>query len=267
METEKVAVVAQEVSALLGQKSIARQIRDFLLLFLNRIRFEDFEEHRVFLRRLLENSAINRRNLLIGILLSFCKMAKEIELPINEVLFILDELTEKPEDSQPSSLDALPFASARTSADGKLLDSNAPFRQIAKEHKSFSAIFPKTVLKEGDFTAESFEGDSFELHIRKKGDDFFLVGFQIAKRSGEEFHQMLRRLRKEQGYTLIALAERLGIARGYLHNIERGKVVPSYELIEKTVALLDPEGKNGLFLSGAVAKIPLRYRALLSRMV
>ncbi|MCX7703207.1 MAG: helix-turn-helix transcriptional regulator [Planctomycetota bacterium] len=271
MESEKVAVVAQEVANLLGQKNIARPLRDFLLLFLNRVRFEDFEEHRTFLHRITESDPLLGKTLLIAILLAFCRLAKDTELPLSEVKLILNQLAgaAPAEPSEISFLKNLPFPCANFSPDGRILASNPLFAEIAKDKKSFDAIFPQTSLKEGDYTALNFEGVVVHLHIRKKEEQkqFLILAVPSGRKSGEDFCHLLRRLRKQQGHTLVALAEKLSIARGYLHNIERGKVIPSYALMEKAATLLDPDGKEGLFLSGVVAKIPLQYRNCLARML
>lgn len=49
----------------------------------------------------------------------------------------------------------------------------------------------------------------------------------------------IRRLRKEQGLTLSELAERAGIAKSYLSNIERNiNQNPSIQVLEKIAAVL-----------------------------
>ena len=77
------------------------------------------------------------------------------------------------------------------------------------------------------------------------------------------FGALMKRLRKERDIKLTDLAKRLGVARGYLHAIERGRCVPSAELLARIVEVLDPNGKGGLALAGVAAKLPPSLRRLL----
>jgi transcriptional regulator with XRE-family HTH domain len=53
----------------------------------------------------------------------------------------------------------------------------------------------------------------------------------IGERLGETLAQRLRRLRKEQGYTIVGLSKVVGVSEGALRQLERGQVkVPSFLL-------------------------------------
>jgi len=278
MDVERIESIVKEVTLLVGDESLARPFRDFLLLFLGRLKFDDFEEHRLFLERLLKEGRVDPEGLVAGILLSLCGLASEQKLPLGEVKEILDILLHRGMSfTEDFALDkrrngeaagaSLPFGLAYLDSDGRVVRANRAFREASGGKESLASIFPSASLREGRLHSKRFDGKSFELILKPYNDGYILLLLQEEDEKREPFNELLRRLRKERGYTLVALAEELGISRGYLHNIEGGRVVPAYGLIERIASLLDPEGREGLFLSGVVARIPPECRAQLLRLL
>lgn len=260
MDTERLEAVVRDVVELVGDRGLAKVFRDFLLLFLNRVQFDDFQEHRLFIKRILESPGVDREAFSLGILLSLCGVASDVRLPLVEVREVLRLLGS--EGAEP-----LPFAIARLDSEGRVVEGNRVFRRMVGERWDFGAIFPSVTLKEGRFTVERYDGVGVELVVKRVDAGFVLLLLDVEEVGREPFNLLLRRLRKERGYTLVALAEELGISRGYLHNIESGRVVPAYGLIERIAALLDADGREGLLLSGVVARIPPECRAHLARLL
>jgi len=79
----------------------------------------------------------------------------------------------------------------------------------------------------------------------------------------EPFGTLLKRLRRQRNITLVELAKRLGIARGYLHAIERGRSLPSVTLLARIVEILDPDGREGLAVAGVAARLPPSLKQIL----
>ena len=265
MNVERIESIVKEVTLLLEDESLARPFRDFLLLFLGRLKFDDFEEHRLFLQRLLKEGRVDSDRLATGVLLSLCGLASEYKLPLGEVKEILDVLLCRSEPEEETT--ALPFGLAYLDSEGRVVRANRAFREASGGKGSLASIFPSASLREGRLHSKRFDGKGFELVLKPSADGYILLLLQEEDEEREPFNELLRRLRKERGYTLVALAEELGISRGYLHNIEGGRVVPAYGLIERIASLLDPEGREGLFLSGVVARIPPECRAHLLRLL
>lgn len=86
----------------------------------------------------------------------------------------------------------------------------------------------------------------------------------VAHGDGPVFGQLMKELRKEQGLSMRSLAEQLGMARGYVSNIENGKAVPSFKAIVKICELLDPEVERGLMAVGIVQRLPSEVREKLA---
>lgn len=82
----------------------------------------------------------------------------------------------------------------------------------------------------------------------------------MAHGGGAVFGKLMKELRKESGISMRSLAERLGMARGYISNIESGKALPSFNAIVQICELLDPEGEEGLLVLGIVQRLPDEVR-------
>jgi DNA-binding XRE family transcriptional regulator len=78
--------------------------------------------------------------------------------------------------------------------------------------------------------------------------------------NGPAFGALMKRLRKDKGVSMRSLAEELGMARGYVSNIENGKAIPSFKAIVKICELLDPGGEGGLMILGIVQRLPEQVR-------
>jgi len=79
----------------------------------------------------------------------------------------------------------------------------------------------------------------------------------------EPFGTLLKRLRRQRNITLVELAKRLGIARGYLHAIERGRSLPSVNLLARIAEILDPDGRERLAVAGVAARLPHSLKQIL----
>lgn len=55
----------------------------------------------------------------------------------------------------------------------------------------------------------------------------------------EQIQKELRTARKNKGFTLAEVAEKVGSSLGYIHEIETGKAHPSLEMLEKLSRVLD----------------------------
>lgn len=77
------------------------------------------------------------------------------------------------------------------------------------------------------------------------------------------FGALMKSIRQRRGVKLSELARQLGVARGYLHAIERGRSLPSSTLLARIVEVLDPDGRGGLALAGIAAKLPDPLKNLL----
>jgi transcriptional regulator with XRE-family HTH domain len=83
----------------------------------------------------------------------------------------------------------------------------------------------------------------------------------------ESFGQLVRRLRKKKGLTLVELAERIGSHKGYVSGIENGKVnPPSPEFVRRLARVLRYDWKCMLFLAHA-QKAPKEIRKECMRFV
>ena len=81
-----------------------------------------------------------------------------------------------------------------------------------------------------------------------------------AHGDGPAFGKLVKEMRKEDGISMRLLAQKLGMARGYVSNIENGKAVPSFKAIVRICELLDPEGEKGLLTLGIVERLPRDIR-------
>ncbi|RKY19264.1 MAG: hypothetical protein DRP63_00900 [Planctomycetota bacterium] len=79
----------------------------------------------------------------------------------------------------------------------------------------------------------------------------------------ERFGALLKRLRRQRNMTLVELAKKLAVARGYLHAIERGRSLPSVNLLARIVEILDPDGREGLAVAGVAARLPHSLKQIL----
>jgi PAS domain-containing protein/DNA-binding XRE family transcriptional regulator len=87
-----------------------------------------------------------------------------------------------------------------------------------------------------------------------------------ASRAGApSFGEAMKRLRLGRGISMRGLAEQVGLARGYVSNVEGGKVVPSFKAIARICDVLDPGGENDLLNLGVAYRLPeeIRHRLAL----
>lgn len=64
------------------------------------------------------------------------------------------------------------------------------------------------------------------------------------------YHNQLRKIRKEKGYTLVKLSELSGISVGYLCHLEKGsRKNPSIEIMEKISKSLNKSITEIFFIS------------------
>lgn len=63
--------------------------------------------------------------------------------------------------------------------------------------------------------------------------DFDPDALTLAEKTGSDVGHRLRRLRKRQGFTVKALAQRAGVSTGMISQIERGLSNPSLNLLER----------------------------------
>lgn len=71
-----------------------------------------------------------------------------------------------------------------------------------------------------------------------------------------EFADYIKGLRAEKNITRSEMARRAGFTPQYAMSIERGLLIPSEEVIEKLVAVLDADEKTAFKLAD---KIPVRF--------
>ncbi len=72
-----------------------------------------------------------------------------------------------------------------------------------------------------------------------------------------EMCERIKSLRKKRGYTLKALAERVGCTDAYISQIETGKAVPSISILKKLAEALDEDMRNLICEEKRVDKISL----------
>ncbi len=105
-----------------------------------------------------------------------------------------------------------------------------------------------------------------ELHLEASGPCTLsaLRNALACWRGAAVFGNMMKQLRREKGVSMRALAEKLGMARGYLSNIENGKAMPSFNAITQIADILDPDGRSGLIVLGLVQRLPENVREKLN---
>jgi transcriptional regulator with XRE-family HTH domain len=69
----------------------------------------------------------------------------------------------------------------------------------------------------------------------------------------ENFCQNLRKRRRELHLTQLELAEKLGVSRPYIAEVEAGKSIPSLETVERFAKALDCPPVTLLVIEDAVA--------------
>ena len=234
-----------------------RPLRDLLLLFQLRRRYPDFKEHLAYLRKLLEDPpcdpALLRRAIALALAMFFSA---------EPVADLMDEVIEILQRSEGDDVfDALPVAAAVSDEKGAITKANALFREWFGPLETADELLSETVPA-GKRQHLLWNRRPYDVFVAGRGGGLILAVVEApTQKPEEEFVPLLKRLRKEKGWTLAALARELRISRGYLHAVETGRSTPSYELIERLADLLDDDGARGLLLAGVVARIPERYRA------
>jgi len=77
------------------------------------------------------------------------------------------------------------------------------------------------------------------------------------------FGKLLSRVRKSREMHVTELARKSNLARGYVSIVESGRIIPSFNAMISLSQILDPDGKENLFLAGVISRIPPEMRHLL----